>query len=254
MSDASAPSAMASGVAARFVSSAALDEAKKKREEEWKAAYERIGQEPPKQVEDNEPYDGRSLWEKLQENKNKKQEAFEEQLKFKNQFRALDEDEIDFLDTMIEENNEEEVARKKAELEEMKGFRAAVTKRAAPPAPPAVSPPLASTSASSAPTPAAPKPAAAPKKGKKKSLPGLVVGKKKEKPSAAAPAKSASPAAAAPSAPVTASAPVAGTKRAASPVTASAESKDLEGGSAKEVEGGGEAVAKKRRVADEASS
>lgn len=230
MADAPPPALSSSGVASRFVSSSALEEAKQRREQEWKAAYERIGQEPPKQ-EDEGTYDPRSLFEKLQENKvrlissrgrgrrtagpaparrwgeegvplasarrrappsdsfegrdagccpastggqqrplarfaqslsprrtseltssspfactqSKKQEAFEEQLKFsasppplpfsrspsltagaraENHFRALDEDEISFLDSMIDDTNEEEREKKRLEAEELKGFRA----------------------------------------------------------------------------------------------------------------------------------
>ncbi|GAA5861590.1 hypothetical protein JCM8547_008084 [Rhodosporidiobolus lusitaniae] len=212
------PSALSSGVASRFVSSTALEEAKAKRQQEWKEAYERIGQEPPKEMreEQDAPYDGRSLYEKLKAQKDAKQEAFEEQLKFKNQFRALDEDEIDFLDTMIEESNEEEKERQRQIKEELQGFKAAVLKRGSGPAP-AVSPPVASTSAaaSSSSTALAPKTSApAPKKGKKKLLAGVVV--KKKQPAAAAAAKSASPAAAAASPPAAA----AGTKRTASEVDA----------------------------------
>ncbi|KAH8886899.1 hypothetical protein GQ53DRAFT_693728, partial [Thozetella sp. PMI_491] len=40
----------------------------------------------------------KSLFEVLQANKEAKQAAFEEANKFKHQFRALDDDEIDFLD------------------------------------------------------------------------------------------------------------------------------------------------------------
>jgi len=59
----------APSVSSRFVSSKELEAASQKRQEEWKAAYERIGQEPPKQDEGEGTYDPRSLWEKLQENK-----------------------------------------------------------------------------------------------------------------------------------------------------------------------------------------
>ncbi|BGP31481.1 hypothetical protein JCM10296v2_003246 [Rhodotorula toruloides] len=205
MSDAPAAPAFTTGVASRFVSANALEEAKKRREAEWKEAYARIGQEPPKQ-EEEEKYDPRSLFERLQENKTKKQEAFDEQLKFKNHFRALDEDEISFLDSMVEDGNEEEKERKRQIEEELRSFRQTVTKRSAAPAPlaitsslsPSLSPSLASTSAStSISTPSAPrsKPVAppVPKKtgaaGKKKSLPGVVVAKKKKAAPAPAPAK-----------------------------------------------------------------
>jgi hypothetical protein len=65
MADNPAPSSVAS----RFVSESALEAAQAQRKKDWEAAYARIGEEPPKQEESNEPYDGRSLWEKLQENK-----------------------------------------------------------------------------------------------------------------------------------------------------------------------------------------
>ncbi|GAA5895192.1 hypothetical protein JCM6882_006611 [Rhodosporidiobolus microsporus] len=203
MSDAPPASALSSGVASRFVSSTALDEAKKKREEEWKEAYARMGQEPPKELmQQEETYDPRSLYERLQDNKNKKQEAFEEQLKFKNHFRSLDEDEVSFLDSMVDETNEEEKERQRQIKEELQGFRAAVTKRGAPPPPPGASPPLRTSTSSASPSTSAAassatasKPAAtAPKKGKKKTLAGLVM---KKKPVASA--ASASPPAPSPS-------------------------------------------------------
>jgi predicted DNA-binding transcriptional regulator YafY len=43
------------------------------------------------------PEDTRSLFEILQANKARKQEEFEEKLKFKNQFRPLDEGDVEFL-------------------------------------------------------------------------------------------------------------------------------------------------------------
>jgi hypothetical protein len=67
---AASTSALASGVASRFVSADALEQAKQKRAEEWKEAYKRLGQEPPPElVAEDEAYDPRSLYERLQENK-----------------------------------------------------------------------------------------------------------------------------------------------------------------------------------------
>lgn len=78
-------------VAARFVSQTTLDAAKANREAEWKAMHEKLGQEAPvyKEKGEGEEYDGRSLWEKLQEHKDKKQEAFDEQIKFSAPLRLL---------------------------------------------------------------------------------------------------------------------------------------------------------------------
>ncbi|KAF3930424.1 hypothetical protein ABW20_dc0101411 [Dactylellina cionopaga] len=67
--------------------------------------------------------DGKSLFEVLQANKARKQEAFEEKLKFKNQFRTLDESEIEFLDTIVSEQRAEEDARKKEIETKLDDFR-----------------------------------------------------------------------------------------------------------------------------------
>ena len=40
----------------------------------------------------------RSLWERLEEQKQKKQSDWDEEHKFKNQFRGLNDEEVDFLD------------------------------------------------------------------------------------------------------------------------------------------------------------
>jgi len=59
----------------------------------------------------------------LQANKAAKQAAFEEANRIRNQFRALDDDEIDFLDEVAQKKREEEL-RAKRELEEgLKAFR-----------------------------------------------------------------------------------------------------------------------------------
>lgn len=52
-----------------------------------------------------------------------KQEAFEEANKLKNQFRSLDEDEIDFLDSVMESTRREEERVKKDTKESLEAFR-----------------------------------------------------------------------------------------------------------------------------------
>ena len=56
------PSLSAGPVGSRFISQNDLENAKAKREEQWKAAYARLGQEPPPQQQEDS-YDGRSLAE-----------------------------------------------------------------------------------------------------------------------------------------------------------------------------------------------
>ncbi|KAF3012862.1 hypothetical protein E8E14_010974 [Neopestalotiopsis sp. 37M] len=71
---------------------------------------------------------GQSLYDVLQANKAAKQAAFEEANKIRNQFRALDDDEVDFLDGMAEEERKKLDEQKRAEEEGLKVFRDAQKK------------------------------------------------------------------------------------------------------------------------------
>lgn len=53
----------------------------------------------------------------------KKQEAFEESIKLKNQFRALDEDEAEFLDSVLESTRAKEAALKQETTQQLDAFR-----------------------------------------------------------------------------------------------------------------------------------
>ena len=81
---------MASG----FVTETEIAERKKVRQEEW----ERVRKPEDPEAAPEEPVDNRSLWERLEEQKQKKQMDWDEEHKFKNQFRGLNDDEVDFLD------------------------------------------------------------------------------------------------------------------------------------------------------------
>ncbi|KAF8576559.1 hypothetical protein K439DRAFT_1418858 [Ramaria rubella] len=116
------PSLSSGSVGSRFVSQTDLDAAKEKREEQWKAAYARLGQEPPERPQED-VYDGRSLAEKLASNKAAQQEEWEQKMKLSNQFRSLEEDEVVFLDSVREEQMEEERKRKERDGEEVRNFR-----------------------------------------------------------------------------------------------------------------------------------
>lgn len=52
-----------------------------------------------------------------------KQEAFEEKMRLKNQFRALDEDEVDFLDSVLESTRAQEEAVRKDTADQLEIFR-----------------------------------------------------------------------------------------------------------------------------------
>ncbi|KAK3817234.1 MAG: N-terminal domain of NEFA-interacting nuclear protein NIP30-domain-containing protein [Benniella sp.] len=116
-----------------FVSADAIEEARKTRQEEWERAHANAENPPP--LKEEEPYDPRTLYERLQEQKQKKQDAFLEATKFGNLIHKIDNDEFEFLNTL-----EDDEAKKKQELadqeaEELKKFRMNVKLRSAPPPP-----------------------------------------------------------------------------------------------------------------------
>jgi len=82
-------------ISKRFVSEAELEDIKRKREEEWELAKQQ-GRKIEK--EEDIIHDGRTLYERLKEQKDRKQEEFEEQLKFKNMiYKGLDKEDAIFL-------------------------------------------------------------------------------------------------------------------------------------------------------------
>ncbi|CAL8375419.1 unnamed protein product [Arctogadus glacialis] len=99
----------------KFVSEAELDEARKKRQEEW----EQVRKPDDPEEAPEEDYDHRCLFERLQEQKDKKQEDFEEQFKFKNMVKGLDEDESHFLDECSRQQSLVEKQRRDEEKKEM---------------------------------------------------------------------------------------------------------------------------------------
>ncbi|NWY07463.1 F192A protein, partial [Nothoprocta ornata] len=109
----------------RFVSEAELEERRKRRQEEWEKV-----RKPEDPVEcPEEAYDPRSLYERLQEQREKKQQEFEEQFKFKNMVRGLDEDETNFLDEVSRQQELLEKQRREEELKELNEYRISFAQR-----------------------------------------------------------------------------------------------------------------------------
>lgn len=90
-----------------------LAEARRIRQEEWEKV--RTADQPMEAPE--EEYDSRSLFERLQEQKQKKDLEYEEAHKLKNMIKGLDDDEVEFLD-LVDKNKLN--AERKAQLEEAK--------------------------------------------------------------------------------------------------------------------------------------
>ncbi|KAE8223315.1 hypothetical protein CF319_g3643 [Tilletia indica] len=126
-------------VASRFVSQTELSEAQARRESDVRAAYARLGQEAPAEAlaaakgDTGSEYDPRSLFERLQANKNAKQEKIDEMMKLSNQFRGLDEDETVFLAEVAAEKRAEEAMKREQEEQELLEFRRATLVRSSSP-------------------------------------------------------------------------------------------------------------------------
>ncbi|KAH3772069.1 PSME3-interacting protein-like [Dreissena polymorpha] len=119
----SASSVTGAGISLKnFESQSEVDEKKRKRQEEWEKV--RKPEDPEEAPE--QPVDNRCLYDKLEEQRLKKQEEFEEKVAFRNQVRRLDEDEVDFLDFCSERQHEINDERKQEErqiITEMKDSR-----------------------------------------------------------------------------------------------------------------------------------
>ncbi|KAF2813515.1 uncharacterized protein BDZ99DRAFT_412327, partial [Mytilinidion resinicola] len=106
----------------RFVPGGTVDEPIE-RDDEWAKAQQELEEERRKREEAKEQAGGKSLFEILEANKAAKQEAFEEANRFKNQFRALDDEEVEFLDAVLESERAKEAAIRKETREQLDSFR-----------------------------------------------------------------------------------------------------------------------------------
>ncbi|KAI9710991.1 MAG: hypothetical protein M1820_002429 [Bogoriella megaspora] len=91
--------------------------------DEWVAAQKELEAKRQREKEQASQPGGKSLYETLQENKAKKQEAYEESIRLKNQFKTLDEEEVSFLDEVIASERAKEVAIKKETKDQLELFK-----------------------------------------------------------------------------------------------------------------------------------
>ncbi|KAK2825705.1 hypothetical protein FQN49_007445 [Arthroderma sp. PD_2] len=89
--------------------------------DEWSRVKQELDASRQRKATEGQQEGGKSLYEVLQQNKAAKQEAFEESIRLKNQFRTLDEDEVEFLDSILESTRakEEELQRETSEKLEL---------------------------------------------------------------------------------------------------------------------------------------
>ncbi|KAF2182141.1 hypothetical protein K469DRAFT_728928 [Zopfia rhizophila CBS 207.26] len=105
-----------------FVSGGTIDNPAQ-HDEEWLKAQQELEESRRRKEEEGRQEGGKSLYEVLQANKAAKQEAFEEATRLKNQYRALDEDEAEYLDSILESTRKQEAAVRKETLEQLDLFR-----------------------------------------------------------------------------------------------------------------------------------
>ncbi|KAF9185279.1 hypothetical protein BGZ51_002754 [Haplosporangium sp. Z 767] len=86
----------------------------------------------PPPIKEEVPYDPRTLYERLQEQKQKKQDAFAEATKFGNLIHRIDNDEFDFLNTLESDEVKKRKELAEQEEEELKKFRMNVQLKSAP--------------------------------------------------------------------------------------------------------------------------
>ncbi|PIA18830.1 hypothetical protein COEREDRAFT_84783 [Coemansia reversa NRRL 1564] len=110
----------------RFISENAIEEARKEREDAWKKAYETGAASSPIPEPD---YDPRTLYERLQEQRSKKEEAYAESRRFANQIRKLDTEEIEFLDTVDVLERQKQTEQKQTEILALADFNNKVAER-----------------------------------------------------------------------------------------------------------------------------
>ncbi|CAK4034694.1 Hypothetical predicted protein [Lecanosticta acicola] len=105
----------------RFVSGGTDDELSQ-RDGAWLKAQQEI-EAKRLEADIGKQQDGKSLYETLQANKAAKQEQFEQSIRLSNQFQTLNEDEVEFLDSVLESTRAQEAAVKKQTAEDLDAFR-----------------------------------------------------------------------------------------------------------------------------------
>ncbi|RMZ87522.1 hypothetical protein DV736_g5261, partial [Chaetothyriales sp. CBS 134916] len=108
----------------RFVSEGSTDDYKAESNDAWTRAKQEVDTLKKKPIRSEGTQEGgRSLYEHLQANKEKKQAEFEEGQRLKNQFQALSEEDVDFLDSVLSSTRAKEAAEKQDTAEQLAAFR-----------------------------------------------------------------------------------------------------------------------------------
>ncbi|KAJ1723542.1 hypothetical protein LPJ53_002111 [Coemansia erecta] len=116
----------------RFISEDDIEEARKEREAAWKKAYESADHDPTSAASQDPAYDPRTLYERLQEQRQRKEETLAESRRFANRIRRLDEDETEFLEVAEDREQEKIDEQRRAEMAALAAFREEVAESKGP--------------------------------------------------------------------------------------------------------------------------
>eukprot|EP00731_Ephydatia_muelleri_P018770 Em0011g810a len=108
----------------KFITEKEAEEVRKRKQEMWEKV-----RKPDQPLERPEESDNRTLYERLKEQKDKHQEEWEEQFKFKNMiYKGLDDEEAQFLHFVMQREAEQASQRWEEEVKEVTAYREAVAK------------------------------------------------------------------------------------------------------------------------------
>ncbi|KAJ2901093.1 hypothetical protein IWW38_000058 [Coemansia aciculifera] len=117
----------------RFISESVIEDARREREAAWQKAYEsgEVSSSAPPPTDAD--YDPRTLYERLKEQRQKKDESYAESRRFANQIKTLDSEETEFLESIDEHALEKQRAERQAEVLALAQFKDQVAERRQPP-------------------------------------------------------------------------------------------------------------------------
>ncbi|KAJ2002830.1 hypothetical protein GGI02_003328 [Coemansia sp. RSA 2322] len=123
--DGSKTSGGATDPRSRFISESAIEDARREREEAWKKAYESGDASAMPETE----YDPRTLYERLKEQKQRKDEIYSESRRFSKQIRTLDPEESQFLESVDDVALERDREKRQQELLALAEFKEQVSEK-----------------------------------------------------------------------------------------------------------------------------
>ncbi|KAI9279054.1 N-terminal domain of NEFA-interacting nuclear protein NIP30-domain-containing protein [Umbelopsis sp. AD052] len=123
---------MSFNISSSFVSREILDEQGNAKQIEWDKVRSEAEQEDTNTNVPSEPYDPRTLYERLQEQKTMKEDALKEAMRFSNLVKRVDDEEMEYYRTLGDTQFQAELEKKRQEMKELEEYRQAVGQASGP--------------------------------------------------------------------------------------------------------------------------